>query len=81
MMQAVIQKWGNSQAVRLPRAVLNAANMQENDAVSIDVQENLITLRKLPRRRTLDDLFAGYSGDYRPAEYDCGADVGLEVLD
>ena len=81
MMQAVIQKWGNSQAVRLPRAVLNAANMQENDAVSIDVQENLITLRKLPRRRTLDDLFAGYSGDYQPAEYDCGADVGLEVLD
>ena len=81
MMQAVIQKWGNSQAVRLPRAVLNAANMQENDAVSIDVQENLITLRKLPRRNTLDDLFAGYSGDYRPAEYDFGADVGLEVLD
>lgn len=81
MMQAVIQKWGNSQAVRLPRAVLNAANMQENDAVSIDVQENLITLRKMPRRKTLDDLFAGYSGDYQPAEYDFGADVGLEVLD
>ena len=81
MMQAVIQKWGNSQAVRLPRTVLNAANMQENDAVSIDVQENLITLRKLPRRRTLDDLFAGYSGDYRPGEHDFGADVGMEVYD
>lgn len=81
MMQGVIQKWGNSQAIRLSRAVLNAANMQENDAVSIDVQENLITLRKLPRRRTLDDLFAGYSGDYQPTEYDFGADEGLEVLD
>lgn len=81
MIQAVIQKWGNSQAVRLPRTVLNAANMQENDTVSIDVQENLITLRKLPQRRTLDDLFAGYTGDYWPAEYDFGADVGLEVLD
>ncbi len=81
MMQAVIQKWGNSQAVRLPRAVLDAANMNENDAVSIDVQENIITLRKLPQRRTLDDLFAGYTGDYKPAEYDFGADVGLEVID
>ena len=81
MMQAVIQKWGNSQAVRLPRAALNAANMSVNDAVSIDVQENLITLRKLPQRRTLDDLFAGYTGDYQPAEYDFGADVGLEVVD
>ena len=81
MVQAVIQKWGNSQAVRLPRAVLNAANLHENDAVSIDVQENQITLRKLPQRRTLDDLFAGYTGDYRPAEYDFGAEVGSEVVD
>ena len=81
MMQAVIQKWGNSQAVRLPRAVLNAANMRENDAVSIDVQENLITLRKLPKRRTLDELFAGYSGDYQPAECGFGEEVGLEVID
>lgn len=81
MIQAVIQKWGNSQALRLPRAVLNAANMQENDAVSIEVQEDLITLRKLPRRKTLDGLFARYSGDYRPVEFDYGAEVGPEVFD
>lgn len=81
MMQTVIQKWGNSQAVRLSRAVLNAANMRENDAVSIDARENLITLRKLPRHRTLDDLFAGYTGDYRPAEFDFGPDMGFEEIE
>ena len=58
MVEAVIQKWGNSQAVRLPKAILNAANLHENDCVAIDVQEDQITLRKLPRRKTLDDLFA-----------------------
>lgn len=32
-------------------------------------------------KQSLDDLFAGYSGDYQPAECDTGADVGLEVLE
>lgn len=81
MMQATIQKWGNSHAVRLSKSILNAANLRENDAVSIDVHENQITLKKVSRRRTLDELFAGYRGDYRPAEFDTGADVGLEVFD
>ena len=81
MVEAVIQKWGNSQAVRLPKAILNAANLHENDCVAIDVQEDQITLRKLPRRKTLDNLFAGYQGDYKPAEFETGADVGREVFD
>ena len=81
MVQTVIQKWGNSQAVRLPKAILNAANLRENDPVMIDVHDDSITLRKLPIRRTLDDLFADYHGDYAPTEFDTGADVGLEVFD
>ncbi len=81
MVEAVIQKWGNSQAVRLPKAILNAANLHENDCVAIDVQEDQITLRKLPRRKTLDDLFAGYQGGYKPAEFETGAGVGREVFD
>ena len=81
MTQATIQKWGNSQAVRLPKAILNAANLRENDAVSLDVQPNQITLRKIERPRTLDALFAGYQGDYMPDEWDSGADVGREVID
>ncbi len=81
MVQAVIQKWGNSQAVRLPKAILNAANLRENDPVAIEVGDNAITLRALPTRRTLDDLFADYRGDYVPAEFDVGEAVGREVFD
>jgi antitoxin MazE len=29
---------------------------------------------------TMDDLFAGYAGDYQPTETDWGADVGAEVI-
>ena len=81
MMQAVIQKWGNSQGVRLPKSILSAANLRENDSVSIEVQENQITLRKVRKPVTLDDLFADYCRDYQPVEFDSGADVGLEVID
>ena len=56
-------------------------DLHENDCVAIDVQEDQITLRKLPRRKTLDDLFAGYQGGYKPAEFETGADVGREVFD
>ncbi|MBR3503407.1 MAG: AbrB/MazE/SpoVT family DNA-binding domain-containing protein [Clostridia bacterium] len=80
-MQATIQRWGNSQGIRLPKSVLTAAHLCENDAVSIDVQSDRIILRKIPQRRTLDDLFADYHGDYVPSEIDTGADVGLEVFD
>lgn len=80
-MYGVIQRWGNSQGVRLPKGALNIANLRENDAVEIIASERAITIRKRRERRTLDDLFAGYAGDYRPEEYDVGADAGLEVIE
>jgi antitoxin MazE len=38
-MYTTIQKWGNSQAVRLPKDILEEANLQENDKVQIKVQD------------------------------------------
>lgn len=81
MMYGTIQRWGNSQGVRLPKVALNIANLRENDAVEIIAGEREITIRKRHENRTLDELFAGYEGDYQPAEFDSGEDVGLEVID
>lgn len=33
------------------------------------------------RENGLDALFEGYAGDYVPAEYDTGADVGREIVE
>ena len=81
MMYGTIQKWGNSQGIRLPKAVLAAAMLGENDAVEIEASEDGIVIRKVRHYRDLHELFAGYSGDYVPTEFDTGSDVGLEVLD
>ncbi|MDO4548183.1 MAG: AbrB/MazE/SpoVT family DNA-binding domain-containing protein [Clostridia bacterium] len=81
MMYGRIQRWGNSQGIRLPKGVLNAANLRENDEVEIFADPGEIKIRKGRRYESLDALFAGYAGDYSPVEFDAGADVGLEVLD
>ena len=58
-MNGTIQKWGNSHAVRLPKAVLSAARFQENDLVAFSAEENRIVITKLCRRhRTLKERLA-----------------------
>ena len=81
MMYGTITKWGNSQGIRIPKGALVAARLQENDDVEIIADKETITLRKLRRPKSLDELFAGYHGDYQPVEFDTGADVCREVID
>ena len=77
-MNATIGKWGNSNAVRLPKALTDALNLRENDAVQINVEGNAIVIRK-PRPASLRELFEGYNGDTGSQEWDTGAPVGREV--
>ena len=81
MLYGTIQRWGNSQGIRIPKGALAASHIGENDAVEIIAEKNTITLRKVNRPKSLDELFAGYHGDYQPVEFDTGADVGLEGID
>jgi len=50
-MRTTIQKWGNSKAVRLPKAVLETANIEENEQVLILAERNQITIKKLRKHR------------------------------
>jgi len=79
MMVGTIQRWGNSQGIRLPKSLLEIACLKENDAVEIIADRDLITIRKNKHFATLDDLFAGYEGTYRPVEEDMGKPMGREV--
>ena len=46
MMNATIQKWGNSQAIRLPKALLEIASLEENEQVQILARQNEIIIKK-----------------------------------
>ena len=80
-MYATIQRWGNSQGVRIPKHLLEALNLHESDKVEIDRDQDVITIRRaVTRHRTLEERMAGFQGSYEFAECDAGAPVGNEVL-
>lgn len=72
-----IQKWGNSNAIRLPKGILRIANMSENDEVSITAVENEIVIKKGKKHLTFAERIRGYEGTYEPEEYDPSS-VGKE---
>lgn len=79
-MNATIQKWGNSQAIRLPKAVLVAASLAEHDPVQIIAQKDAIIIKKRPkpRHRTLKERLNGFGDEYVFQELDTGPAVGRE---
>ena len=93
-MLTTIQRWGNSQAVRLPKAILEALFLQENDPVEITAENDSIIIRKSTRKRRakkslkerleefyqkpIDEILANDSL-YSPTEYDWGKPVGKEA--
>lgn len=80
-MRATIQKWGNSQGIRIPKAFLEALGMSENDVVELDRVNDNIVIKKIEKTNylTLDDIFKGYDGKSEAEEFDWGTPVGKEV--
>ena len=77
-----VQKWGNSQGLRLSKAVLSEAHIDVGDVVDVAVQEGSIVLTPVRRVRgalDLEQLVAQIPKDYRPEEADWGPPVGGEV--
>lgn len=79
-MLGAIQKWGNSQAIRLPKAIIETAMFSENEPVQIVAEKDQIIIKKVAPQKTLDELLEGYTGEYSFEEFDWGAPVGNEVL-
>ena len=80
-MQTTIQKWGNSQGLRIPKLFLEALGIRENDHVEIERVDDSIIIRKLikSQKLTLDDIFDGYTENPQLEEFDWGDPVGKEV--
>ena len=54
--RAQIVKWGNSQAVRIPKTVLEKAHMREGEEVEIRAEHGRISLEPVNPKLTLDSL-------------------------
>ncbi|MDR1966108.1 MAG: AbrB/MazE/SpoVT family DNA-binding domain-containing protein [Synergistaceae bacterium] len=78
-MITAVTKWGNSQGVRIPRDILDIANISNGDSVEITAEKNSIIIRKHHRRKSIQELFEGFDGVYVSEEVDWGSPVGDEI--
>lgn len=78
-MTTIIQKWGNSPAIKLSQSLLALLQWQENDELSILIQDQKIILERTPRSKSIEELFEGYNGNYTPEEMDWGTPKGEEL--
>ena len=65
MTSAVITKWGNSHALRIPSKLVKEMGINCNDKVYLETSEDKIIITKapVPQKGTLEYLFKDYSGN------------------
>ena len=80
-METHVQQWGNSLAVRLPKALAKIARLRAGSRVSIASKHlNLvITPQASVQHKTLKQLLKGVTAKNCHAEVDWGPPVGKEI--
>ena len=78
-MYATIQKWGNSQGLRIPKALLEALGIRENDRVELVQSGDTITMKKAVSapHRTLEERLTAFYG--KPVEEISSVENGPEL--
>jgi antitoxin MazE len=81
-MKTQMVKWGNSLAVRIPKPVVEEANLKEGDSLEIEAAaEGRVELRRPTKVPTLAQLISQITPENRYAEVSVGAEVGKEVVE
>ncbi|MBQ9004821.1 MAG: AbrB/MazE/SpoVT family DNA-binding domain-containing protein [Atopobiaceae bacterium] len=82
-----VQRWGNSQGVRIPKEICDAVGITVGDRIVITYDSGVVQLRpaeerpryRATRKVNIAALLDGYDGEYRGEEWLPGA-VGAEVV-
>ena len=80
-MRAIVKKWGNSAAVRIPSGIMQAARLNLDETVDVREQGGQIVIKPI-RTGKLDlaQLLAGITADNLQGGVDFGNPVGRESL-
>ena len=81
-MLAKIQKWGNSQGLRLAKNLLADVQLNIGDEVDISVKDGIMIItpaKRIRGRHKLKDLVARIPENYQTSEVDWGEPVGKEA--
>jgi len=80
-MNTTIQKWGNSQGIRIPKSILELALFKLDEEVDIIADDGKIIIKKAFHKKhvTLEERLKNYDGEYIFEECDWGKTVGNEI--
>jgi antitoxin MazE len=79
-MLAKAQKWGNSLAVRLPKAVAEECGIEADSPVEIVREDDVIIIRPVRKKVvSLDSLLAGVTEENIHTEAPTGRPAGKEI--
>ena len=77
-----VQKWGNSQGLRLAKHRLDQARIRVGDEVDVKVKNGILMIRPSGPKRgkvRLKNLVDKMPANYSPEELDWGGPTGKEV--
>lgn len=75
-----IQKWGNSNGVRIPKVYLEALNIKAGDAIEIVREDNKIIITKaLKPKETLKLRIKKYEGSMEKDDFSWDEERGREI--
>ena len=79
-MKVQIQKWGNSLALRIPKAFAVESNVTGGSTVEVSIDNGNIIVKPIREPEyTLEELVEGITDDNRHDKIDWGKPVGSEV--
>lgn len=78
-MTTKVQKWGNSYAVRLPKAMVDSLDMKNNSQVEIVAHKGVISIRPKVHKVELKDLLQRVTKETMHSGVDWGKEKGNEI--
>ncbi|MEX0782637.1 MAG: AbrB/MazE/SpoVT family DNA-binding domain-containing protein [Dehalococcoidia bacterium] len=79
-MRAVVQKWGNSLAIRLPKRVAEDVRLRERSEVEMDVVDGRVVVTPVNvDEPSIEELIASIDPETVHPETDWGPPLGKEV--
>ena len=79
-MNARVQKWGNSLALRIPKSFAVEAGLCEDAPVELSCRDGKIVIQLAPKAPpTLDELLQGVTDENLHGEWATGSAVGREA--
>ena len=79
-MEARLQKWGNSDGIRIPSNLLKLIDLKTNDKVDLNYEDNKIIISKPKKEKiSLEEKFKEYHGKNLSKDFEWDEARGKEI--